>query len=977
MVKRTETIAAVILIGVAALAIAAGVLYYGGVFDFLNKKTGEEENIVRYVLQHDEAAKTITWSGDDYTVRIGYNKKAAIEMLKAGGRNILDEKRGIYLGYTVTEDKKDNIYSGLELPEDPEIAVDNEKNTVTLSYGDEYTQNVIDIQLNNKNFDISLKRTVIKDVKMADQSFPSINLEQDLPESIRFERSGSNFWVGCRASEQKNFLAAGNGYRETKIDDIWLGNIRRAIEDITFTVLIPSNGEKTSDSAVSFSGTLINQKEKTEFATQVQRVPVGDKLPLALDVIVSGGSALKCNGNVDGWGSYSGKTSLQGGKIYQTVKFNQGDVTELAFRIECKDYDSYYDLGTLNGVNEEVLSKIINDYSRMMIMDWNMGTTLEQSQRFFELPALEQHWNTNLLGIYGDDAAIAAQKNGLLNIKKYLQAKDGHITSPYPGSGSNGWGWNYSDMMPGYVISIIDTYILSGDRDFLDAMRKSAEKALEAQVNMYISDNVYLCKNLTVNNKINPNDYWEHNSGKYNGYTTPMFYQALMRFAEIERKIYSDEAMASYYEELAAKIRKDYNEMMWSEESGTFLYGSESKDIAYLPVQAAVLASNIAYEGRNERIIAAVERDTAVFDLGYHVLNILDLQNGKMPADQSDDHTLSMTGMNGGWYGAPDGEFYAAFPIYGDRTLIEKYINGLVKQFEITGFINATCYKRDGVSPGDYGWWDLMPTMAYPIYGLYRYGYGFAPTVSGLNIEPFISENMIGSVVNYRWRGADMTVTYNGLFDFTVNIPSLPTDVYVRFINQTPGKDYSVSINGQTKSFKADENGVVAVKLDNAGTTNVVLNDPDSENDVESGVNVALGKPVAASSTLSVNEISKYWSSCLTDGEKTKFWRAEGNLKNQWLRVALGRKYDVGTFKMYVDTDNLSFKYVIEGTNDPAFKNWTVLTNEKGTDAAISRDNPLSVSISEKAEYSYIRIRVLSNTENTVFNVTEIEINAK
>lgn len=192
-------------------------------------------------------------------------------------------------------------------------------------------------------------------------------------------------------------------------------------------------------------------------------------------------------------------------------------------------------------------------------------------------------------------------------------------------------------MMPAYVISIIDTYILSGDKSFLDEMRESAEMALAAQENMYISGGVYICRNLSNSESINANDYWEHNSGKYNGYTTPMYYQALIRLAEVERNIYGDLAKADEYEELAAKIRRDYNEIMWSEETGSFLYGDESHDIVYLPVQAAVLSSGIAYEGREELIAAAVERAAGVYDLSYHVMNIVDLGNGSKPADQSDD----------------------------------------------------------------------------------------------------------------------------------------------------------------------------------------------------------------------------------------------------------------------------------------------------------------------------------------------------
>lgn len=94
--------------------------------------------------------------------------------------------------------------------------------------------------------------------------------------------------------------------------------------------------------------------------------------------------------------------------------------------------------------------------------------------------------------------------------------------------------------------------------------------------------------------------------------------------------------------------------------------------------------------------------------------------------------------------------------------MIPYYINESMKKFEQTGFTGATTYKRDGVSPADDGWWECMPNMALPIWGLYTYGYGFQSSVEGLSIAPFISEGMVGSRVEYRWRSTDFEVTYRG-----------------------------------------------------------------------------------------------------------------------------------------------------------------------------------------------------------------------
>ena len=75
------------------------------------------------------------------------------------------------------------------------------------------------------------------------------------------------------------------------------------------------------------------------------------------------------------------------------------------------------------------------------------------------------------------------------------------------------------------------------------------------------------------------------------------------------------------------------------------------------------------------------------------------------------------SGENGGWYGAPDADFYAGLPVYGDRGRLLWYINGMAEKFDITGFVGATTYMRDGVTPADYGWNSCMPDMAQPVGG--------------------------------------------------------------------------------------------------------------------------------------------------------------------------------------------------------------------------------------------------------------------
>lgn len=98
-------------------------------------------------------------------------------------------------------------------------------------------------------------------------------------------------------------------------------------------------------------------------------------------------------------------------------------------------------------------------------MDHNFGTAQENPYNFFEVPAAQQHWNTNLVSVMRDDAAVETQKNGLRVIRDHLQdPANGHIWSPYVGVKEDNWGHDYADMQLAYNIAVCEMYSITGDR---------------------------------------------------------------------------------------------------------------------------------------------------------------------------------------------------------------------------------------------------------------------------------------------------------------------------------------------------------------------------------------------------------------------------------------------------------------------------------------------------------------------------------
>lgn len=980
-INKRKVIPVCVIIAAACILIAA-------VFLFLWKSARPEKTeLPKAQLIHDAEKKTVSYRGDAYTVVIDYNLKFQIAEYIVNQKNILAEDRGICVGIDVldtgeTFSEKVGSLSGydftsLQLDQDPVLELNEDDVSAAFTFESPYTNEHVLIHFKPEGITLTCTRTFKNDCKVIGQAYPSVNLEQDAIESIRWARSGASFWIGGKATDVKNYLCAGAQYAPET-------NIKRAMEDICFTLL---SGEQDGI-AVSFAGSFASAAEAAQqdgtdhmrlFGTEVQRYESGERKHLEMNVFLASDSKNTLRyltGTKEGWPSighgsdeYSwkqtGRVRLQGYRAFSAVKAVKGTVNTVSFQICPQQYGDYYELGDLNGVDEVLLSQILHDFSRTMIMDYDLGAVAETPGIWFELPPLEQHWITNIYGVLRDDAALETQMNAMRVIRDKLQAADGHLLSAYPYVSGNSWGHNYADMGTAYILSVCGLYNLTGDRAFADEMRVSMEKALAYQYETYLDPSKYVCTNMERSGtKAEPSysDYWEHTRGGYNGYTTVLYYDALRAMADMERLVYGDSTKADRYDQLAGKIRKGFNEVFWDEEHQTFLYFTGSVNTTYLPVLSALLKTDIVPKEKAAAAFLEYERQCAVFDLKFHPMNVYDLYSWNKPCT----YAHSNLGMDGGWYGCSDGDYYAGFPIYGDRTLLERYINHFTELFEITGFSGYQAYQRDGVTPAQNYDTSSFPTHAAPVWGLYTYGYGFQPACDSLRIAPFISENMAGSSVKYRWRGTDLTVTYDSLYSFTVETAALPADIYVCFLNQTAGKDYEITINGTKQTVAADQNGTAAVRIENTGRTAVTLTNPDPENRSPAGTNLAAGKPAACSSTYFADSVIDYWSVCLTDGStESGFWRPANEDTDPYIRVALGRSYAVAEISCVLEKER-EYRYVVEGTNDPRLEAWSVLADRR-SGKLCGGEKKLTETIS--GTYSYIRITFIGGQNVSVSEI--------
>lgn len=736
---------------------------------------------------------TVTMCGDEYCATLETGDGVFVSSLVVGGNELLESSKGLRTSITTA----DGTVTSRDVAGD--IAIDEQDTSISVSFGTSLVDETWTFGVEPEALSLDIERTFKAWTALTDQGTPTMSLARDAVDNIRWPGDGGNFPVGGNLVEsfQTGWLAAG---------DLAAPGIRTAKRQLDYTVL-----DESSDAALSISGTTSYDSVKNGRATEVRRSG-DDTRSLDVSVIMSSGGLGFAGGNPLG---YAVSTTKDGSPIFLPVGANAGQTDTVSLTFAPDSYEAYYDLGELAGVNEHELSRVINDYGRWMMQDYDMGASTEQPQLQSEVPPLEMHWVGEMIEVFGSDTAIEAYKEGLQDIHDHMTEASGRVFCCHPGWGPT-WGHDYGDHIPSYVLGLVQAYRLSGDAEWLDPLRVRANLSIDYLLTNWTDPDTHFVKNVNPNlgEPDYDNDYWESSTGTYNGYTTALLYDALTSWAQLESDVFEDDARASTLRDIADSIKANYNRDaadggFWSEASQTFLYGSGNQDALYLPVNAAVLKSDITDAAREQAIVAAIREQNAVGNYDLNPMNVQDLYLADTVS-----RTAGKGGENGGWYGIPEGDFYAGLALVDDPSVMQTAIASFLTRYQVDGFYGSSTYDRADPTLRT-GAAQFFPLTALPARGLYYYGYGLQPRLDRLVVAPHISSAMEGSSVDYRWRGVDLTVDYEALHDYRITFdgPS-PTPVTVEWGHQVAGSTVQVSVTGQgSMDLTVAEDGTASVEL--------------------------------------------------------------------------------------------------------------------------------------------------------------------
>ncbi|TDE15836.1 DUF4082 domain-containing protein [Jiangella asiatica] len=745
-------------------------------------------------VEQDEGAGTVTMCGERYCAVLDVDGGAVVRSLTVDGHEQLDHARGLHSSLTADGGE----VTSLELAADPEVAVDGA--TVEVRFTTELAAESWTFAVSADALDFTLRRTYAADTSLIEQGTPALTFADGAVEQIRWPGDGGNFPVGGHLvdSYQESWLAGGDN-----LDT----NIRTSKEQVSFDLL-----SATTETALTVTGRTARDGVDSGRATELWRSGEDAGAVLNAAVATAAGGLRYAGPNPLGYGY---QTTKDGSPVFQPVPVTAGQVDEVTLELGVADHEDYYDLGELEGVDEDALSAAVNDYARWMMQDVDKGASTEQPQLQSEVPPLEMHWIGQLLELFPEAGSIGAFQAGLEDIRDHLIEPSGRVICCYPGFGST-WGHDYGDQVSGYALGVAKAYELSGDGDWLASMEQSVDRALDHLVTRWTEPATRFVRNVKpdLSEADYDNDYWESSTGEFNGYTTVLLYDALTRWAELEREVLGDEARAGELTALADTIRTHFNRDVadggfWSPETNTFLYGTGNQDALYLPVNAAVLKTDITDRDRMLAIVRAIEAHNAEHNHDLHPMNVRDLY-----VEDAIARTAGKGGENGGWYGAPDGDYYAGLPLLDDPQVLQTAVASFLLRYQADGFHGATAWDRDNpLSSTASGVW--FPTTVMPAWGLYHYGYGLQPEHDRLVLAPYLTDAMSGSSVHYTWRQVPLTVTYADPLSYQISVRGeLPTPVTVRWQNQTPGEEYRVLLGpGRARTVTADAAGTVEAEL--------------------------------------------------------------------------------------------------------------------------------------------------------------------
>ena len=456
--------------------------------------------------------------------------------------------------------------------------------------------------------------------------------------------------------------------------------------------------------------------------------------------------------------------------IWDSVKVH--GTVRTTYRLQAFNYDQAYYRGDFPGLNGASIRAVLNTIARVGVIDeYIIGSNNWHIREGFAV--LHEQWIAQMglaindpnylenyrktLDYYRDNAISA---DGRVK-PRWAYVSGDHEPGTYDEKGFYEAQWGrLLDSNTDQVINVAELFHLNGDIEWVETHKSQCEKVLEFLLQRD-SDNDGLIEAMSDSYKEKKGSDWIDViwASYENAFLNAKMYEALMRWAEVER-ILGDTMRANDYLGRAERLKRRFNQSIhdggfWDAEKKWYIYWRDKDDTIHgsnlvTPVNFMAIAYGICDDkNRQASILDTIEKlmqDEELFmwpisffpfeaDEGLHV-------NYPFPNYENGDIFL-------GW-----GEVgIRAYSNYNAQIPV-RYISNVLAQYEKDGLAFQRYDRRKEQGQGS----DILANNALPVVGLYRDIYGIQPKHNRLYLDPRMTRDLNGTKLKYWLRGKYYTI---------------------------------------------------------------------------------------------------------------------------------------------------------------------------------------------------------------------------
>ena len=678
-------------------------------------------------------ANEIIISNPKIAMVLNYGKEASITSLIVNGQKVISGADGIFTSVNVGGIN----YSSLHLKQSPVLVKTGNVFKISgISYGD---KNLIINEswiftVTNNNIKWTIERATTKPLNVDEAAMPVFNFDSIDTWEGAYQGYGGLAWFYLFNEKLCTYGV------HTRSSNFWNSKTGNGLN-----ITVDAPGKNV---AMTYTRTNDDKLAYTISVSDNELLPKSD----------SGTNRRRfIRGRTDVWSPFT----LAAGSSRQTITLSYFD------------FKQKYGRGELKGIDGAKVSAVLNTIARIGVID-----SLHFGGNSWHTPygpiCLHEQYIAQLgLGI-NDPDYLKGYQSCLDYYRDHAIKPDGRVYSR--------WAYSNEDAMPGQfnkygfyeaqwgilmdsnpdlVSNVADLYDMTGDKVWVKSHQQSCEKALNWILRRDFNGNG-LVEMMTDNEGAKKSSDWIDIiwASYENAFVNAKLYHALVKWADIERQL-GNAPKAEYYSACAAKLKVSFNKDtkdggFWDAENGCYVHWIDKDKTIHgrnmvTPVNFMAIAYGICdNKARQKIILDNIEAQMEKEKLFFWPLTMTSYAPGEgkesqfpFPEYENGDIFLS--------WGSIAVKAYADY----SPALALKYVNNVLDQYGKDGlaFQRYGRLKQDG--RGD----DILSGNSLAIVGLYQAIYGINPLYNRFYLNPHITPELAGTVLNYNFRNKKLIIT--------------------------------------------------------------------------------------------------------------------------------------------------------------------------------------------------------------------------